>query len=235
MVMHIALNLNVEVKDGTLVLTDRTGKTFTFSKEQTIQKKVSMITLGELCGLPKCQLAPGFGFKTRKSYYDSRNAVLQGSPADLLPKRRGPHNPSKRTKEIEALIIRTRFESDLNMYEIADTLTQMDCPVSARLVGQVLADYGLSKKNGGYLRPSQLGSWPKRRSKSSTAPVSHAHTSSPGTTSTMPSRLCSNVASRPRARVAYSSFPTSCNWESLTSWRLSGRPSPQGSRRSVLL
>jgi len=35
-----------------------------------------------------------------------------------------------------------------NMYEIADTLTQMDYPVSARLVGHVLADYGLSKKNG---------------------------------------------------------------------------------------
>jgi len=49
---------------------------------------------------------------------------------------------------MEALIIRTRFETDRNMYEIADTLTQMDYPVSARLVGQVLADYGLSKKNG---------------------------------------------------------------------------------------
>jgi hypothetical protein len=49
---------------------------------------------------------------------------------------------------MEALIIRTRFETDGNMYAIADTLTQMDCPVSARLVGQVLSDYGLSKKNG---------------------------------------------------------------------------------------
>jgi len=35
-----------------------------------------------------------------------------------------------------------------SQYEIADTFTQMDYPVSARLVGQVLADYGLSKKNG---------------------------------------------------------------------------------------
>jgi len=148
MVMHIALNLDVEVKDGTLVLTDCTGQTITFSKEQAVQKKVNMITLGELCGLPKRQLATGFGFKTRKSYYDSRRAVLQGSPADLLPKRRGPRSPSIRTKEMEALIIRTRCETDGNMYEIADTLTQLDCPVSARLVGQVLTDYGLSKKNG---------------------------------------------------------------------------------------
>src|SRR5712691_13445458 len=139
MVMHIALNLDVEVKDGTLVLTDRTGQTITFSKEQTAQKKVSMITLGELCGLPKRQLAPGFGFKTRKSYYDSRNAVLKGAPEDLLPKRTGPHTRSKRTKEVEALIIRTRFETDGNMYELAETLTPRGFPVSARLVGRVLA------------------------------------------------------------------------------------------------
>ena len=35
-----------------------------------------------------------------------------------------------------------------NMYDIADALTQLGFDVSARLVGQVLADYGLSKKNG---------------------------------------------------------------------------------------
>src|SRR2546428_3263974 len=121
MVMHIALNLDVEVQDGTLVLTDHTGHTITFSKEQTVQKNVSMITLGELCGLPKRQIATGFGFKTRTSSDESRNAVLQGSPADLVPKRRGPRSPSIRTQEMEALIIRTRFETEGHMYEIADT------------------------------------------------------------------------------------------------------------------
>lgn len=110
--------------------------------------KVSMIALGELCGLPKRQLATGFGFKTRKSSYDSRNAVLTGAPQDLLPKRTGPHTRSQRTKEVEALIIRTRFETDGNMDEIAAAFTALGFPVSARLVGRVLADYGLSKKNG---------------------------------------------------------------------------------------
>src|SRR5207245_11097714 len=79
--------------------------------------------------------------------YDIRHAVLNGAPADLLPKRPGPHTPSKRTKEVEALIIRTRFETDLNRDAIAEALTQQGCKVSARLVGQVLADYGLAKKN----------------------------------------------------------------------------------------
>ena len=146
--MHITLNVHVQAKDGALVLTDQTGKAVTFSKEQMVQKEVIMILLGEFCDLPKHQLATGFGFKTRKSYYDIRHAVLNGSPTDLLPERPGPHTPSKRTKEVEALIIRTRFETDGNMYEIADALTELGFPVSARLVGRVLVDYGLSKKNG---------------------------------------------------------------------------------------
>ena len=144
--MNISLDVEVLVKNGTLVLTDRDGKAITFSPEQSVQKKVSMITLGELCDLPKIRLAQAFGFKTRKSYYDIRDAVLNGLPADLLPKRTGPQNAPKRTREVEALILRRRYETDLNMYQIADELTRLGFSVSARLVAQVLADYGLCKK-----------------------------------------------------------------------------------------
>jgi len=146
--MQSSLNINVLVKDGTLVLTDQTGKAVTFSKEPMVQKEVIMILLGEFCDLPKHQLATGFGFKTRTSSDDIRHAVLNGSPTDLLPERPGPHHPSKRTKEVEARIIRTRFEPDFHRDAIADTLTQLGVTVSARLVGQVLADDGLAKKNG---------------------------------------------------------------------------------------
>lgn len=145
--MNISLNVEVGTRNGTLILTDRAGKVVTFSPEQSVQKKVSMITLGELCDLPKIQLSQAFGFKTRKSYYDIRDAVLNGSLADLLPKRTGPQNATKRTKEIEALIIRCRYQTDLNMYQIAGELTRIGFNVSARLVAQVLADYGLGKKN----------------------------------------------------------------------------------------
>src|SRR5260370_1510211 len=145
--MPITLRLNVQAHEGTLMLTDRAGKTVTFSKEQTVQQKVSMITLGEFCGLPTRQLATCFGFKTRTSSYDIRHTVLNGSPADLLPKRPGPHTPSQRTKEVQPLIIPTRFATDLHPDAIAEALTQQGCKVSARLVGQVLADDGLAKKN----------------------------------------------------------------------------------------
>jgi hypothetical protein len=145
--MNISFDIEVSSKNGTLVLTDQEGKVVTFSPEQSIQKKVSMITLGELCDLPKIKLSQAFGFKTRKSYYDIRDAVLNGLPADLLPKRTGPQDTSKRTKEIESLIIRLRYQTDLNMYQIAEELTRIGFNISARLVAQVLADYGLSKKN----------------------------------------------------------------------------------------
>ena len=106
--MNISLDLDIIVKDGALVLTSKAGDVITFSNEQSIQKKVIMITMGEFCKHPKIEVAQAFGFKARKSYYDIREAVLHGVPADLLPKRAGPQGPSKRTPELEALIIQSR-------------------------------------------------------------------------------------------------------------------------------
>ena len=175
--MQITLHVNVQVKDGALVLTAPSGKTISFSKEQAVQQKISMIILGDLCGLPKRQLAVGFGFKTRKSYYDIRHAVLNGSLADLLPKRPTPRTRPQRTREVEAQIIRLRFETDLNMYEIADTLTHMGFNINARLVARVLADYGLAKKNEAHGHPFPRDSSSKRRLKSSIVPANRAHAS----------------------------------------------------------
>jgi hypothetical protein len=152
--MNISLNVEILVTDDTLVLTDRKGKIISFSPEQSVQRKVSMITLGELSDSPKIKLAQAFGFKTRKSYYDIRDVVLNGSPADLLPKRTGPQSAPKRTKELEILIIQRRFETDLDMYEIADELAKLGFDVSERTVSQVLSDYGLSKKNRKNSNPS---------------------------------------------------------------------------------
>ena len=146
--MPLALTRKVQVKDGTLVRTDGVGTTVTVSEAQSVQKQVSMIPLGELCGLPKRERATAFGFKSRPSYDDSRNAGLQGTAADLLPQRTGPHTPAKRTQELEALIIGMRGETHGTMEESADTFTHTGCTVRARRVGPVLADDGLSKKNG---------------------------------------------------------------------------------------
>ena len=191
--MPISLNSNVLVQDGTLLRTDRTGKAVTCSKEQVAQQEVIMLLLGACCDLPKHQLATGFGVKTRQSSDDIRHAVLNGSPADLLPERPGPHHPAKRTQEVEARLIRTRCETDLNRDAIAETLPPMGFTVSARLVGPVRADDGLAKKNGCGPRPAPPDSLLKRRAKSSTAPASHARALSPATTSSTTSPPCGNA------------------------------------------
>ena len=105
-----------------------------------------MVTLGEFSNLPKIQIAKTFGYSTRKSYYDIRNAVLNGSIDDLIPESTGPKSAPKRTRELEALVIKMRFETNFNMYEIAEKLRDSGFDVSTRLIGQILGDYGLSKK-----------------------------------------------------------------------------------------
>ncbi len=144
--MRMSINLEVSVIDGNLVLTDNDGGIVTFSKDQVVQKKVSMVTLGEFSNLPKIQIAKTFGYSTRKSYYDIRNAVLNGSIDDLIPESTGPKSAPKRTRELEALVIKMRFETNFNMYEIAEKLRDSGFNVSTRLIGQILGDYGLSKK-----------------------------------------------------------------------------------------
>jgi len=142
----MSLNVEVSHQNGILVITDQEGQVVTFSKDQVVQKKVSMITLGELSKLPKLQVAQAFGFSTRKSYYDIRHAVLNGLPLELLPQPTGPKSAPKRTRELEALVIQMRFETEKNMYEIADALQQLGFDVSARLIGQILSEFGLAKK-----------------------------------------------------------------------------------------
>lgn len=144
--MKLSINIKAYTKNGTLILTDSQGKAVTFSNRQEVQKKVSMVTLGELCDLPKIKVAKAFGYATRKSYYDIREAVLSGSVDEIIPKRTGPQKAPKRTRELEIRIIQLRCKTDLNMYEMAGVLAKEGFDVSARLIGKVLEAYSLSKK-----------------------------------------------------------------------------------------
>src|SRR5207244_11043632 len=89
--MPLTLRLTVQAHVGTRMRTDRAGQTVPCSQAHPVQQQVSRSTLGALGGLPTRHRAPGFGFQTRTSSYAIRHAVLNGSPADLLPPRPGPH------------------------------------------------------------------------------------------------------------------------------------------------
>ena len=144
--MQVKLLLDVSYENGVLVLTSSTGRKLVFPASHEVQKKLEMVTLGELSELTIKEVCHLFNFKTRKSYYDIRRCVLENDIEKLLPRKPGPKRLRKRTPEMEKRVIQLRLTTDQNMYQIAETLRKEDFKVSARLVAEVLADFGISKK-----------------------------------------------------------------------------------------
>jgi hypothetical protein len=144
--MKITLDLDVQLRDGILILNSSLGRTLIFPKDHVVPKKVQMVTLAELSDLTIEDICKLFGYKTRKSYYDIRRFVLENNIEALMPKKTGPKSAPKRTPELEKRVIQLRLSTDKNMYEMTRTLNQEGFSVKSRLVGQVLNDYGISKK-----------------------------------------------------------------------------------------
>jgi hypothetical protein len=144
--MKISLDLDIQIKDGTLVLDAGAGQLLIIPPDNVVSKKIHMVSLAELSNLTVEEICSLFGYKTRKSYYDIRRAVLQNNIEALMLKKTGPKRPPKRSPELERRIIKLRLTTDKNMYEISQTLNREGFPVGPRLVGQVLSDYGISKK-----------------------------------------------------------------------------------------
>lgn len=144
--MKIALDLDVKLKDGILILKSSAGRTLIFSKDHVVQRKIQMLTLAELTDMTIEEICRLFNYKTRKSYYDIRRFVLENNIEALMPKKTGPKSAPKRTPELEKRVIQLRLTTDNNMYEITRTLNQEGFPIKSRLVAQILSDYGISKK-----------------------------------------------------------------------------------------
>lgn len=145
--MKIALDLDIQFKDGILILKSSYGKTLIFPKDHAVQKKIQMVSLAELSDLTIEQICKLFNYKTRKSYYDIRRCVLENRIEALMPKRTGPKSAPKRTVELEKRVIQLRLSTEKNMYEMTRILNQEGFSTKSRLVAQILNDYGISKKN----------------------------------------------------------------------------------------
>jgi len=145
-IMKIALDLDVQLQDGNLILKTHSGKSLLFSTDHVVQKKIQMVALAELSDLTIEQICKLFNYKTRKSYYDIRRWVLENDIEALLPKKTGPKSALKRTPTLEKRVIQLRLTTDKNMYEITRILNQEGFLVKPRLVAQILSDFGISKK-----------------------------------------------------------------------------------------
>lgn len=144
--MRIGLDLEVQLKEGILILKSSSGKTLIFPKGHVVQKKIQMVTLAELSDLTIEQICKLFNYKTRKSYYDIRRFVLDNNIEALMPKKTGPKRAPKRTLELEKRVIQLRLATDKNMYEMTRILNREGFSVKSRLVAQILSGYGISKK-----------------------------------------------------------------------------------------
>lgn len=144
--MKISLDLDVKVKDGILVVNSAAGRTLVFPKDHLVPKKIQMVTLAELSDMSIERICTLFGYKTRKSYYDIRRCVLENDIHALMPRKTGPKSARKRTTELEKRVIQLRLSTDKDMYKITEILNQEGFSIGARLVAQILSDYGISKK-----------------------------------------------------------------------------------------
>ena len=144
--MKIALDLDVQLKDGILILKSKSGKALIFPKDHVVQKKIQMFTLAELSDLTIEEICKLFNYKTRKSYYDIRRFILQNNIEALMLKKTGPKSAPKRTTDLEKRVIQLRLTTDKNMYEINHILNLEGFSVKSRVVAQILSDYGISKK-----------------------------------------------------------------------------------------
>jgi transposase len=144
--MKIALDLDVQLMDGNLVLSSSSGKALIFPKEHGIQRKIQMVTLAELSDMSIEKICKLFGYKTRKSYYDIRRCVLENDIDALMPKKTGPKTARKRTTQLEKRIIQLRLTTDKDMYKLTEQVNQEGFSVGPRMIGQILSDYGISKK-----------------------------------------------------------------------------------------
>lgn len=143
--MKVSIDLDIQAQDGSLILSGP-EKSLVIPPDHSVSKKIHMITLAELSSLTIEEICSMFGYKTRKSYYDIRRAVLQNDIEALMVKKTGPKKPPKRSLELERQVIQLRLTTDKNMYEITQMLNQQGFSVGSRLVGQILSDYGISKK-----------------------------------------------------------------------------------------
>jgi len=143
--MKIPLELEITFQDGVLILTTPNGQMI-LPPDHQVQRKIQMVTLGKLGPLTVEELCNLFHYKTRKSYYDIRRLVLENKIEKLLPQRTGPKTSPKRTPQLEKRVIQLRLTTNKDMYALTRTLNAEGFSIKPRLVAQILADYGISKK-----------------------------------------------------------------------------------------
>lgn len=129
-----------------IILNGEKNRTFEIDLEDQTQKRYEMIRELNLSSQKREEICTKYGY-TRKTGNEYLNAWEKERWGGLKDNPRGPKTKSKRTEEIEKRIVYIRFKDPKkDMYEIANILESEGNKISARSVGRVLSEHGITLK-----------------------------------------------------------------------------------------
>jgi transposase len=139
---------------------DTPSRSLTVHSEDIVQWRYEMIRESALSRYSVDSICKKYHYSRDMYYYYKGKFDAQGI-LGLSDEKPGPRAATKRTDDVDRLIIELRFKNPhVNMYEIAHQLHQMGVDISARSVSRTLEDHGLTQKKTRGGRPKNTSSRP---------------------------------------------------------------------------
>jgi len=129
-----------------IIIKGEKGRTFKIDLKDPIQKRYELVRELNLSSKKREEICTKYGY-SRKTGNEYLNAWEEEKWDGLKDNPRGPKTKSKRTEEIEKRIVDIRFKDpEKDMYDIAKILESEGYKISARSVGRVLSEHGITLK-----------------------------------------------------------------------------------------
>lgn len=122
------------------------GRFFEINLDDPLQRKYEMVRELSLSSKPREEVCSKYNY-SRKTGNEYLRTWKEKRWEGLKEKTRGPKSKSVRTQEVENRIVDIRFKNPENdMYDIAEILKSEGYEISARSVGRVLSEHGITLK-----------------------------------------------------------------------------------------
>jgi len=143
-----------------IIIKGEKGRTFKIDLKDPIQKRYELVRELNLSSKKREEICTKYGY-SRKTGNEYLNVWEEEKWDGLKDNPRGPKTKSKRTEEIEKRIVDIRFKDpEKDMYDIGKILESEGYKISARSVGRVLSEHGITLKK---TKQKPLPKNPKRK------------------------------------------------------------------------
>ncbi|MFQ5904545.1 MAG: hypothetical protein ACE5JO_12745 [Candidatus Binatia bacterium] len=122
---------------------------FEIDLEDSLQKRYELVRELKLNAGSKEEICKKYGYSRIMGYHYEK-AWDEKAWEGLMDKPKGPKTKTRRTEEVERRVLDIRFKDpEKDMYDIADILEKEGYKISARSVGRVLSEHGVTLKKRG--------------------------------------------------------------------------------------